>query len=367
MYGADPRLAAVRDQDRLPAAVRRGGRPRIRSAARTCTDLDGVVDALVEMRAAQPAIARRDRQAQRRRLRPGQRASSTSQGLPAPGSPDERGRAAGARRGDGSSSSPASTCASTSRSSPSDGGIVEERIVRRRAAQPERAAAGHPARRGRAALDPRPAARRAERADATSAAGSPPTSAYARAITARRRRSASGSPREGVLGRFAVDFVVVRDAGGGWTPYAIEINLRKGGTTHPFLTLQFLTDGTLRPGDGALHRAERAREAPRRDATTSSPSSSAGSSSTTCSTSRCGTACTSTRRAQTGVVFHMMSALTELGRIGDDRGRRHARAGGRRLPARRARAGRGGGAAAGAAAARGSSRARRRASRRAPW
>jgi len=24
--------------------------------------------------------------------------------------------------------------------------------------------------------------------------------------------------------------------------YAIEINLRKGGTTHPFLTLQFLTD-----------------------------------------------------------------------------------------------------------------------------
>ena len=25
--------------------------------------------------------------------------------------------------------------------------------------------------------------------------------------------------------------------------YAIELNLRKGGTTHPFLTLQFLTDG----------------------------------------------------------------------------------------------------------------------------
>ena len=29
----------------------------------------------------------------------------------------------------------------------------------------------------------------------------------------------------------------------GWQPYAIELNLRKGGTTHPFLTLQFLTDG----------------------------------------------------------------------------------------------------------------------------
>lgn len=47
----------------------------------------------------------------------------------------------------------------------------------------------------------------------------------------------------GVLGRFAVDFVVVQDDSGKWTPYAIELNLRKGGTTHPFLTLQFLTDG----------------------------------------------------------------------------------------------------------------------------
>jgi hypothetical protein len=48
---------------------------------------------------------------------------------------------------------------------------------------------------------------------------------------------------EGVLGRFAVDFVVVQADDGGWTPYAIEINLRKGGTTAPFLTLQYLTDG----------------------------------------------------------------------------------------------------------------------------
>jgi pheganomycin biosynthesis PGM1-like protein len=49
--------------------------------------------------------------------------------------------------------------------------------------------------------------------------------------------------REGVLGRFAIDFVVVRDTAGTWTPYAIELNLRKGGTTHPFQTMQFLTDG----------------------------------------------------------------------------------------------------------------------------
>ena len=35
--------------------------------------------------------------------------------------------------------------------------------------------------------------------------------------------------REGVLGRFAVDFVAVHNERGEWEVYAIEINLRKGG------------------------------------------------------------------------------------------------------------------------------------------
>jgi len=58
--------------------------------------------------------------------------------------------------------------------------------------------------------------------------------------------------KEGVLGRFALDFVAVRGDQGAWEVYAIEINLRKGGTTHPFLTLQFLTDGTFNPESGAF-------------------------------------------------------------------------------------------------------------------
>ena len=53
----------------------------------------------------------------------------------------------------------------------------------------------------------------------------------------------------GVLGRFGVDFISVRD-GAGWRHYAIEINLRKGGTTHPFIMLQYLTDGTYDPDSG---------------------------------------------------------------------------------------------------------------------
>ena len=46
----------------------------------------------------------------------------------------------------------------------------------------------------------------------------------------------------GVLGRFAIDFISVKN-GDSWQHYAIEINLRKGGTTHPLLMLSFLTDG----------------------------------------------------------------------------------------------------------------------------
>lgn len=48
---------------------------------------------------------------------------------------------------------------------------------------------------------------------------------------------------KGAMGRFAVDFISVKQDDGSWKHYAIEINLRKGGTTHPFLMLQFLTDG----------------------------------------------------------------------------------------------------------------------------
>jgi hypothetical protein len=74
----------------------------------------------------------------------------------------------------------------------------------------------------------------------------PADPAYAAAITTEAAKIGERVAREGVLGRFALDFVTVRRHGG-WDPYAIELNLRKGGTTHPFLTLQFLTDGTYDP------------------------------------------------------------------------------------------------------------------------
>lgn len=49
----------------------------------------------------------------------------------------------------------------------------------------------------------------------------------------------------GVLGRFAIDFLVCRSPGEDWQCAAIEINLRMGGTTFPFIALEFLTGGAI--------------------------------------------------------------------------------------------------------------------------
>ena len=73
---------------------------------------------------------------------------------------------------------------------------------------------------------------------------------YAVTITREAAKIGKRLAKEGVIGRFALDFIAVRNEANEWETYAIEINLRKGGTTHPFLTLQFLTDGTYDPETG---------------------------------------------------------------------------------------------------------------------
>lgn len=72
----------------------------------------------------------------------------------------------------------------------------------------------------------------------------PADPSYAVQISRSARRVGERLAARGVIGRFAIDYVMVRNHDGTWDDHAIEINLRKGGTTHPFLTLQFLTDGT---------------------------------------------------------------------------------------------------------------------------
>ena len=62
---------------------------------------------------------------------------------------------------------------------------------------------------------------------------------------------------KGAIERFGVDFVATHQPGHAgkpeWDIQAIEINLRKGGTTHPFMTLQFLTNGRYDPSSGLFY------------------------------------------------------------------------------------------------------------------
>lgn len=74
---------------------------------------------------------------------------------------------------------------------------------------------------------------------------------YAPALAAAGRAIAECLVEKGVIGRFAVDFAAVRRPGG-WELAALEVNLRCGGTTHPFMALQTLTDGNYDDRNGVF-------------------------------------------------------------------------------------------------------------------
>ncbi len=75
---------------------------------------------------------------------------------------------------------------------------------------------------------------------------------YRCAIQEAGRRIGAVLARRGVVSRFGVDFLVRQDPArsAAWDIHALEINLRMGGTTHPFLALKFLTGGELDPESG---------------------------------------------------------------------------------------------------------------------
>jgi hypothetical protein len=88
---------------------------------------------------------------------------------------------------------------------------------------------------------------------------------YAIEIGKAGKKVAEALQKTGVTGRFAVDFISVKEndarpgdpVGREWNHYAIEINLRKGGTTHPYILLQFLTDGDYDHENGMYLTANR--------------------------------------------------------------------------------------------------------------
>ncbi len=144
----------------------------------------------------------------------------------------------------------------------------------------------------------------------------PADPAYAVAITHDAAKVGELLRDAGVIGRFAIDFVVTRAHDtASWETYAIEINLRKGGTTHPFLTLQFLTGGIYDPESATFiapngHKkfliASDHLESPKYKGFTPDDLFDLAV--------RRGLHFGQVR--QTGVVFHMLSALGSAGRLG---------------------------------------------------
>lgn len=142
----------------------------------------------------------------------------------------------------------------------------------------------------------------------------PAAEGYRLAIQEAGMRVGAALAVQGVVSRFGVDFVVCRQAGG-WDVRAVEINLRMGGTTHPFLALRFLTGGQLDVRSGEFRAPSGLAKHYR-------------STDNLCSPAYRGLLpedlieiLTVNRlhydsRSETGVLFHLIGALSEFGKVG---------------------------------------------------
>ena len=83
----------------------------------------------------------------------------------------------------------------------------------------------------------------------------PADAVYRQALQAAGRQVAGVLAERGVIGPFAVDFISVW-RGETFEHRALEINLRKGGTTHPRLMLELLTGGTFDAETGLYRTPE---------------------------------------------------------------------------------------------------------------
>lgn len=82
----------------------------------------------------------------------------------------------------------------------------------------------------------------------------PAAAAYAGKLAVHGAVIAEALAAKGVIGRVAADFVAIREEDG-WALFALEVNLRKGGTTHPFTVLRNLVPGHY-DADAGLWRTE---------------------------------------------------------------------------------------------------------------
>jgi hypothetical protein len=120
--------------------------------------------------------------------------------------------------------------------------------------------------------------------------------------------------RKGVTGRFGIDFVSVRQDDG-WRHLAIEVNLRKGGTTHPFHMLQFLADGSYDRATGD-YRDAMGRPCFYRASDTIEKPSYRGLTAADLVDMAAVHGLHFHAAAGEGVVFHLIGALSEFGKLG---------------------------------------------------
>lgn len=119
----------------------------------------------------------------------------------------------------------------------------------------------------------------------------------------------------GVVGRLGVDFMAATDAAGRWSLHALEINLRKGGTTHCYAALRHLVPGEYQPGLGSWRSAD---GTPRYYASTDNlvDPSWLGLAPAEVIRAQEDSGLQFDRRTGTGVVLHMLSCLAIDGRLG---------------------------------------------------
>ena len=119
---------------------------------------------------------------------------------------------------------------------------------------------------------------------------------------------------EGALGRFSVDFIAVR-AERHWTVLALEINLRRGGTTHPYTALRHLVPGRYDAASGKWVAADGTPRVYWSSDNVVDPAWVGLPPATVIETVRAA-GLDWDRSTQTGVVLHMLSGLAIDGRMG---------------------------------------------------
>jgi PGM1 C-terminal domain len=143
----------------------------------------------------------------------------------------------------------------------------------------------------------------------------PADPAYAPMIAALARRAAYHLAKLGVIGRFAIDFVVARTDEARWEPFALELNLRTGGTTHPYQTLSRLVGGRYDSASASFITAGgQRRHYVASDYLEDERLRALDPDGALAIAQRSGIRFD--RRKRVGTVFHMLGPLNELGRAG---------------------------------------------------